>query len=84
MKCVKWLYMNYGELFFVYICTKNENSGPCNMRKINSEIITEIAPVQEKYGYYIVERKKHSFDYPVHRHDAYEINFCMDVRVRGA
>lgn len=34
-----WIMANY---FFVYICTKNENSGPCNMRKINSEIITEI------------------------------------------
>ncbi len=50
------------------------------MRKINSEIITEIAPVQEKYGYYIVERKKHSFDYPVHRHDAYEINFLYGCK----
>lgn len=47
------------------------------MKKSNKEIITEIVPIQEASGFYVVERSKNTFDYPVHCHDAYEINFLF-------
>ena len=50
------------------------------MKDIEQEIITEIVPIQESSGFYAVERKKTSFDYPLHRHNAYEINFLYGCR----
>ncbi len=45
------------------------------MEDICNKTITEIAPLRNKCDSYAVKREKISFDYPVHRHDAYEINF---------
>jgi len=50
------------------------------MKNTDSEIITEITPIQENCGFYAVERKKTTFDYPVHRHDAYEVNFLYGCK----
>lgn len=53
------------------------------MEIINKETITEIVPINSKYDFYAVARNKTEFDYPVHRHDAYELNLlygCKDAR----
>lgn len=46
----------------------------------HAEIITELTPIEEKHGFYIVERRKTAFDFPVHRHDAYEVNFLYGCK----
>lgn len=43
------------------------------------QILHEITPLQGKDGIYIVERHKKEFDYPVHRHDCYELNFVENA-----
>ncbi len=50
------------------------------MKDLDHEIITEIVPIQNPCGFYAVERKKTSFDYPIHRHDAFEINFLYGCK----
>ncbi|MDE6270395.1 MAG: AraC family transcriptional regulator [Muribaculaceae bacterium] len=50
------------------------------MKSSKQEIITELVPIHDKYGFYAVEREKDSFAYPVHRHDAYEINFLFGCK----
>ncbi len=40
-----------------------------------NEIINEITPLSEKDCFYIVERNKSEFTYPIHRHKEYELNF---------
>lgn len=57
---------------------KTENK--LHMDETPKEIITEIAPIQSKHGFYIVERDKTTFDYPVHCHEAYEINFLYGCK----
>lgn len=39
------------------------------------KLIIEIPPISEKDCYYMQERYKPSFNYPLHKHDAYELNF---------
>lgn len=39
------------------------------------KIITEIPPLGESDSYYLQERYKPSFNYPRHKHDAFELNF---------
>lgn len=41
----------------------------------NSHVITEITPLSDKDFFYLVDRKKDRFNYPIHRHDEYELNF---------
>ncbi len=50
------------------------------MKYTGNEIITEIVPLPDKYGFYAVERHKTTFDYPIHCHDAYEINFLIGCK----
>ena len=47
------------------------------MNKNNSEqhIIREITPLSEKDCFYIVDRHKKEFTYPIHCHKEYELNF---------
>lgn len=40
-----------------------------------SKLIIEIPPITEQDHYYIQERTKPSFNYPLHKHNAYELNF---------
>lgn len=48
-------------------------------------MIIEYPPIQDDESFYIVARDKRGFDYPVHRHDMYELNLvrwgngCMRV-----
>ena len=52
-----------------------------------NKIITEITPLSEKDCFYLVDRTKDCFNYPIHHHSEYELNFvegCQDaVRVVG-
>lgn len=47
-----------------------------------NRIITEITPLSQKDIFYLVERQKSEFDYPIHRHEEIEINFVSNCRGR--
>lgn len=38
-------------------------------------IIHEITPLQDKDFFYITDRRKKEFTYPIHKHEAFELNF---------
>jgi len=47
------------------------------------KLVIEIPPISEKDCYYLQERYKPSFNYPLHKHNAYELNFvehCAGAR----
>lgn len=47
------------------------------------KLIIEIPPISDKDCYYIQERHKPTFNYPLHKHNAYELNFvehCAGAR----
>lgn len=47
------------------------------------KLIIEIPPISDKDLYYLQERYKPCFNYPLHKHDAYELNFvehCKGAR----
>jgi hypothetical protein len=43
-----------------------------------SKIITEITPLSEKDCFYLIDRRKMNFDYPIHRHNEVEVNFVSN------
>ena len=43
-----------------------------------SKIITEITPLSDKDCFYLIDRRKTEFDYPIHRHDELELNFVAN------
>ncbi len=43
-----------------------------------SKIISEITPLSEKDCFYLIDRYKDRFTYPVHRHEEYELNFVAN------
>lgn len=43
-------------------------------------IITEITPLSEKDCFYLVDRNKNEFNFPLHRHDDFELNFVSNCR----
>lgn len=48
-----------------------------------SKVITEITPLSSKDCFYLIDRYKDNFDYPIHRHSEYELNFvenCLGAR----
>lgn len=45
------------------------------MIQLSSPAITEITPLSEEDCFYLVDRYKSEFDYPLHRHDEFELNF---------
>ena len=45
-----------------------------------SKILTEITPLSEYDCFYLVDRLKTGFDYPVHKHGEYEINFVSNCK----
>ena len=51
----------------------------CQLSTINSQlnmdIIHEITPLSEKDCFYIVDRRKTEFTYPIHCHLEYELKF---------
>lgn len=47
------------------------------------KLIIEIPPISDKDCYYLQERYKPAFNYPLHKHDAFELNFvehCAGAR----
>lgn len=49
----------------------------------SNKLIIEIPPLGEADSYYLQERHKPSFNYPLHKHNAYELNFvenCSGAR----
>lgn len=43
-----------------------------------SNTITEITPLSDSDCFYLVDRHKSNFDYPIHRHEEYELNFISN------
>ena len=44
-----------------------------------SEVLEEITPLSEKDCFYIVDRHKTEFTYPLHQHREYELNFIENA-----
>lgn len=49
------------------------------MSEGKNTIIREITPLSEYDCLYIADRKKKEFDYPIHTHEEYELNFIMNA-----
>lgn len=47
--------------------------------KHESNIPVELTPLSEKDCFYIADRKKKEFTYPIHRHDDFELNFVANA-----
>lgn len=45
-----------------------------------NKIITEITPLSEKDCFYLIDRLKDRFTYPVHRHEEFELNFLWGCK----
>ncbi|MCF0183281.1 MAG: helix-turn-helix transcriptional regulator [Bacteroidaceae bacterium] len=43
-----------------------------------SHILSEITPLSDRDCFYLVDRNKTEFDYPLHRHDEIELNFVSN------
>ena len=43
-------------------------------------VLTEITPLSEKDCFYIIDRHKNEFTYPVHRHKELELNFIENAK----
>lgn len=43
------------------------------------KIITEITPLSDKDCFYLVDRIKEEFTYPIHRHEDFELNFVVNA-----
>ena len=50
------------------------------MNALQSNIIREITPLSDKDCFYIAERYKTEFTYPIHNHAEFELNFGSDYR----
>lgn len=49
------------------------------MEKQNNIIIQEITPLSEQDCFYIADRKKAAFTYPIHKHEEFELNFTENA-----
>ena len=47
---------------------------------MNSHIIREITPLSESDCFYIADRRKKEFTYPIHRHREFELNFTENSK----
>ena len=45
-----------------------------------SNIISEVTPISEKDCFYLAERHKTEFSYPLHKHQEYELNFVSGCK----
>ncbi len=51
------------------------------MKNLNTDgirVIKEITPLSDKDCFYIIDRVKKEFTYPIHKHDDYELNFVQN------
>ena len=44
-----------------------------------AEVIHEITPLSERDCFYVVDRHKKEFTYPIHCHSEYELNFIENA-----
>ncbi len=44
------------------------------------KILTEITPLSSRDCFYLIDRRKLCFDYPIHRHNEFELNFVSNCR----
>jgi AraC-like DNA-binding protein len=51
-----------------------------NMEETPSDILQEITPLGEYDFMYVADRRKERFDYPLHRHALFELNFIENAR----
>lgn len=65
-----------------YLCPKNQIERDMTKRKNSTDetdakrrVVHEITPLNGKEILYIADRHKSEFTYPIHNHDAYELNF---------
>lgn len=47
---------------------------------MTAQIITEITPLSQKDCFYLVDRYKDTFTYPIHRHSEFELNFLINSK----
>ena len=52
----------------------------CPALTCNAMVLTEITPLSDKDCFYIIDRHKTEFTYPVHRHKELELNFIENAR----
>ena len=45
----------------------------------NNHILQEITPLQDKDLFYIADRTKAEFSYPLHKHEVFELNFIENA-----
>lgn len=71
-KLKKYQGVAYTSIPLFYICA---NLNEKHMSTPTSDIIREITPLSDKDCFYIAERYKTQFTYPIHSHMEYELNF---------
>lgn len=49
------------------------------MNANTNSIIKEITPLSDKDSFYIADRRKTEFNYPLHSHDEYELNYVENT-----
>lgn len=49
------------------------------MKYSSNKSITEITPLSDKDFFYLIDRRKAFFDYPIHSHADYELNFVANA-----
>ena len=45
-----------------------------------TQTIRELTPLSEQDSLYIIERNKEAFDFPLHSHDEFELNYIENAR----
>ena len=61
--------------------TSQANPGSrCQALICSAMVLTEITPLSDKDCFYIIDRHKTEFTYPVHRHKELELNFIENAR----
>ncbi len=63
-------------LFYPFLATKTKNIYLCNM----ANILYEVTPISERDCFYLAERHKTQFSYPLHKHQEYELNFVANCK----
>lgn len=47
---------------------------------INTELFKEVTPLSPKDSFVVIERLKNTFNFPIHVHDEYELNFIENAK----
>jgi len=63
-----------------FISLKETDSSKETYNMIHPGILHEITPLSDKDCFYIVERNKSEFTFPLHNHSAYELNYVENAK----